>query len=173
MGRYPISLASTAIAKKPLFGIAIAKGSVKGPLKREIQFGVKCSSYVKVRSHGVAAAAIFMPQQAKKCSHDVVAAAFIFTRCHCRCHTEWIRNSAAMLQQQGFARFPEFTQNFSVRQILWSLCSVDFHTLTLQLAIQTQHSVAPKVQVFVSSLENCANFRKTSTPPVVAAAQCE
>ena len=32
MGRYPISLASTAIAKKPLFGIAIAKGSVNGPL---------------------------------------------------------------------------------------------------------------------------------------------
>ena len=27
---------------------------------------------------------------------------------------------------QGCARFPEFTQNFSERQILWSLCSVDF-----------------------------------------------
>ena len=35
MGRYPISLASTAITKKPLFGIAIAiaKGSVNGPLE--------------------------------------------------------------------------------------------------------------------------------------------
>ena len=32
MGRYPISLVSTDIAKKPFFGIAIAKGSVKGPL---------------------------------------------------------------------------------------------------------------------------------------------
>ena len=28
---YAISLASTAIAKEPLFGIAIAKGSVNGP----------------------------------------------------------------------------------------------------------------------------------------------
>ena len=65
---------------------------------------------------------------------------------------------------EGCARFPEFTYNFSERQILWSLCSVDFHTLTLQLPIQTPHSVAPELQVFVSSLENCSNFRKTSTP---------
>ena len=36
MGRYPISLASTAIAKKPLFGIAIAKGSVNGTLDKLI-----------------------------------------------------------------------------------------------------------------------------------------
>ena len=64
----------------------------------------------------------------------------------------------------GCARFPEFTQNFSERQILWSLCSVDFHTLTLQLPIQTPYSVAPELQVFVSSLENCPNFKKTSTP---------
>ena len=64
----------------------------------------------------------------------------------------------------GCARFSEFTQNFSERQVLWSLCSVDFHTLTLQLPIQTPHSVVPELQVFVSSLENCANFRKTSTP---------
>ena len=35
---------------------------------------------------------------------------------------------------------------------MWSLCSVDFHTLTLQLPIQTPHSVAPELQVFVSSL---------------------
>ena len=33
-------------------------------------------------------------------------------------------------------------QNFSEHQILWSLCSVDFHTLTLQLLIETPHSVA-------------------------------
>ena len=70
----------------------------------------------------------------------------------------------------GCARFPEFTQNFSERQILWSLCSVDFHTLTLQLPIQTPHSVAPELQVSVSSLENCPNLRKTSTPlkPLIA-----
>ena len=46
-----------------------------------------------------------------------------------------------------------FCCNFSERQILWSLCSVDFHTLTLQLPIQTPHSVAPELQVFVSSLK--------------------
>ena len=45
-----------------------------------------------------------------------------------------------------------FCWNFSERQILWSLCSVDFHTLTLQLPIQTPHSVAPELQVSVSSL---------------------
>ena len=70
----------------------------------------------------------------------------------------------ARKKTQGCARFPEFTQNFSKRQVLWSLCSVDFHTLTLQLPIQTPHSVALELPVFVSSLENCANFRKTSTP---------
>ena len=36
--------------------------------------------------------------------------------------------------------------------MLWILSSVDFHTLTLQLPIQTQNSVAPELQVFVSSL---------------------
>ena len=36
---------------------------------------------------------------------------------------------------------------------MWSLCSVDFHTLTLQLPIQTPHSVVPELQVFVSSLK--------------------
>ena len=52
----------------------------------------------------------------------------------------------------GCARFPEFMQNFSECQNLWSLCSVDFYTLTLQLPIQTPHSVAPELQVFMSSL---------------------
>ena len=66
----------------------------------------------------------------------------------------------------GCARFPQFVQNFSERQTLWSLCSVDFHTLTLQLPIQTPYFVAPELQVFVSSLENCQNFGKTSTPQV-------
>ena len=46
-----------------------------------------------------------------------------------------------------------FCWNFTERQILWSLCSVDFHTFTLQLPIQTLHSVAPELQVFVSSLK--------------------
>ena len=68
----------------------------------------------------------------------------------------------------GCARFPQFVQNFSECQILWSLCSVEFHTLTLQLPIQTPHSVAPELQVFVSSLENCQNFGKTSTSQCVS-----
>ena len=38
-------------------------------------------------------------------------------------------------------------------QILWSLSSVDFHTLTLQLPIQAPNSVAPELHIFVSSLE--------------------
>ena len=57
-----------------------------------------------------------------------------------------------------------FCWNFTERQILWSLCSVDFHTLTLQLPIQTPHSVAPKLQVFVSSLENCKFQENEHTP---------
>ena len=64
----------------------------------------------------------------------------------------------------GCVRFPEFVKNFSECQILSSLVSVNFHTFTLQLPIQTPHSVAPELQVFVSSLENCQNFSKTSTP---------
>ena len=64
----------------------------------------------------------------------------------------------------GCARFPEFTQNFSERQILWSLCSVDFHTLTLQLPIQTPHSVAPELQVFVSSHKISAKRAHPWTP---------
>ena len=67
---------------------------------------------------------------------------------------------------QGCARFPEFVQNFSECQILWSLCSVDFHTFTLHLPIQTLHFVLPELQVFVSSLKNCQNFSKTSLPLV-------
>ena len=55
-------------------------------------------------------------------------------------------------------------QNFSERQILWSLCSVVFHALTLKLPIQTSLSVAPKIPVSLSSAENCHKFRKTSTP---------
>ena len=65
----------------------------------------------------------------------------------------------------GCARFAQNLQNFSERQILWSLCSLDFHTLTLQLPIQTSLSVAPKLRVSLSSAENCHKIRKTSTPP--------
>ena len=65
---------------------------------------------------------------------------------------------------RGEDRFLELLQNFTQRQILFSLCSVDFHTLTLQLPIQTLLSVAPELQAFVSSLKNCQNFSKTSTP---------
>ena len=46
-----------------------------------------------------------------------------------------------------------FGSNFTERQILWSLSSVDFHTLTLQLPIQIQNSVVPELHVFVSSLQ--------------------
>ena len=60
--------------------------------------------------------------------------------------------------------FCSICAKFSERQILLSFFSVDFHTFTLQLPIQTLHSVLPQLQVFVSSLKNCQNFSKTSTP---------
>ena len=60
--------------------------------------------------------------------------------------------------------FPEILQNFSERQILWSLCSVDFHALTLKLPIRTLFSVARKLPVFTLSGEKCENLSKTSTP---------
>ena len=62
-------------------------------------------------------------------------------------HTELA--SQLYFLDQGCARFPEFVQNFSERQILWSLCSVDFHTFSLQLPNQTLHSVASEFQVFL------------------------
>ena len=45
-------------------------------------------------------------------------------------------------------------QNFSERQILWSLCSVVFHAFALKLPIQTSVSVAPEITVSLSSHEN-------------------
>ena len=69
---------------------------------------------------------------------------------------------------QGYARFPEFLQNFSEHQILWSLCSVVFHALTLKLPIQTSLSVAPKLPVSLSSGEKSEKFMKTSTTQGVA-----
>ena len=65
---------------------------------------------------------------------------------------------------QGCARFAEILQNFSERQILWSLYSVVFPALTLKLPIQISLSVAPKLPVSLSSAENCHKFRKRSTP---------
>ena len=66
----------------------------------------------------------------------------------------------------GCAHFLKFVHNFSERQILRSLWSVDFHTLTLQLRIQTLHSVVPEIKVFVSSFQNYQNFTKTIRPLV-------
>ena len=43
-----------------------------------------------------------------------------------------------LLEFQECAHFPQFVQNFSERQILWSSCSVDFQIFTLP--IQTLHS---------------------------------
>ena len=76
----------------------------------------------------------------------------------------WLIGLMIVTISPGCARFPEFVQNFSERQILWSLCSGVFHALTLKLPIQTSLSVAPKLQVSLSSNEKCENFSKTSTP---------
>ena len=130
MGRYPISLASTAIAKKPLFGIAIAKGSVNGPLKREIQFGVYCSSYVKVHSHGAAAAAIFLPQRAKSVHmmwlRQPLFLAKLFPQL-CSCH--WNGNYDLFSNFVTFLAllwpFCDLFMTFSA--ILWPFC--DFYDL--------------------------------------------
>ena len=65
---------------------------------------------------------------------------------------------------QGCARFADFMQNFSKRQILWSLCLVVFRALTLKFPIQISLSVASKLPVSLISAENCHKFRKTSTP---------
>ena len=73
----------------------------------------------------------------------------------------FLRTTSCMWSSAGMW---SFCWNFSERQILWSLCSVDFYALALKYPIQTLHSVAPELQVFVSSLENCQNFSKTSTP---------
>ena len=64
---------------------------------------------------------------------------------------------------QQCAHFPEIVQNFSEPQNLWSLCSVDFLALILNLSIQTSLSVAPKLPVSLSSHEKCGKFWKTST----------
>ena len=54
-----------------------------------------------------------------------------------------------------------FLQNFSERQILWSLCSVVFHALTLKLPIQTSLSVALELPLSLSSHEKFQENKPT------------
>ena len=54
---------------------------------------------------------------------------------------------------QRCACFPEFLANVSERQILWSLCSVVFHAVTLKLPIQTSPSVATKLRWKMSKFQ--------------------
>ena len=56
-----------------------------------------------------------------------------------------------------------FLQNFSERQISWSLCLVVFHALTLKLVNQTLLSVAPKLQVYVRSGEKMSKNQENDT----------
>ena len=60
----------------------------------------------------------------------------------------------------GCVRFPEILQNFSERQILWSLCSVVFDALTLRLPIQTSLPVAPKLSVFFAFRWKLSKFQE-------------
>ena len=71
-------------------------------------------------------------------------------------------------QTRGVLVLLKFCKNsVSASQILWSLCSVVFHALTLKLPIQTPHFVAPELSVSLSSHEKSPNFRKTRTPESV------
>ena len=45
-------------------------------------------------------------------------------------------------QVQGIARFPEFLQNYSERQILSSSCLVGFHALALKYLVHEVRSFA-------------------------------
>ena len=69
-------------------------------------------------------------------------------------------------RKQGYARFSQISPS---ARYLWSLSSVDIHTLTLQLPIQTQNSVAPELQIFVSSLQISAK----RTHPSVHSVSCQ
>ena len=62
-----------------------------------------------------------------------------------------------MAERMGCARSADFLQIFSERQILWSLCSVVFHALTLKLLIQISISVVPKLPVSLCSGEKVKN----------------
>ena len=50
-------------------------------------------------------------------------------------HIRNIQNSTRFCTFKGCTRFPAILQNFSERQIVWSLCSVVFHALTFKLPI--------------------------------------
>ena len=64
----------------------------------------------------------------------------------------------------GCARFPEFLQNFSERQILWSLYLVVFHALTLKLPIQISLAQASKLPISLRSGEKVKNSWKRAHP---------
>ena len=63
--------------------------------------------------------------------------------------------------RSGVCLFSWIMHNFSECQILWSLCYLVFHALTLKMPIQTSLSVVPELPV---SLRSGEKFMKTSTP---------
>ena len=62
--------------------------------------------------------------------------------------------------------FYEFLQNFSEGQILFSLCSVVFHALTLKLPFQTSLSVVLELPVSLTSHEKMSKFQENEHTPV-------
>ena len=72
-------------------------------------------------------------------------------------NTASLRSGLTVCFYRGCAGFGEIWQIYFEFQILWNLSLVDFHTLTLQLPIQTENYVAPERQVFVNSLEISKN----------------
>ena len=88
-------------------------------------------------------------------NHDICSIfAFDFVQCNSM-PLDWHQGCARFAQISLSARYcgVEFWPKKFEFQILWSLSWVDVHTLILQLPIQTQNSVAPELQDFVSSLE--------------------
>ena len=65
---------------------------------------------------------------------------------------------------QGCARFPDFSEHFSERQILWSLGSVVFHASILKLPIQTSLSLVPKLPFVYVQVKNVENSAKWAYP---------
>ena len=64
-----------------------------------------------------------------------------------------------------FSGVCSFCWNFTERWILWSLWSVDFHTFTLQLPIQTLHSVAPELPSFCEFTWKLLTFQQNERTP--------
>ena len=75
----------------------------------------------------------------------------------------FLQGGVSVADRRDVLVFLNFLQTFIERQILWSLCLVTFHALTLKLPIQTSLSVAPKLPVSLRPGKKCKNFRKTST----------